>query len=69
LLVSLIVQFVAEIFSETLVKGAGLVIIRLVSPKSEPGEIACAIAGLIFWVGVGALCWFVYRHAVGLGVS
>ena len=66
---SLIVQFVAEMFSETLVKGAGLVIITRISPKSEPGEIACTIAGLAFWAGVTALCWFVYRHAVGMGVS
>jgi len=69
LLVSLIVQFVAEIFSDILIKGAGLVIITRISPKAEPGEIACTIVGLTFWVGVGALCWFVYRHAVGLGVS
>jgi len=67
--VSLIVQFVAEIFSEILIKGAGLVIITRISPKSEPGEIACTIAGLAFWAGVAALCWLVYRHAVGLGVS
>jgi len=62
---SLLLQILYEFLFEILVPGTGYVFLRFISPKSEPGETACAITGITLWVGVAALGWFVYRHAVG----
>ncbi len=38
-----------ELIVELAIKGMGHVLIRILRPKSEPGEMACALVGLLFW--------------------
>ena len=49
-----------EVFFEFIVKGAGYALVRLVRPKDEPGDTACAVVGLLFW-GLGIGAYVVYR--------
>lgn len=49
-----------EVFFEFIIKGTGYALARLVRPKGEPGETACAVAGLLFW-GLGVSSYFLYR--------
>lgn len=50
-----------ELVVEVMLRGTGHVLIRIAKPRSEPGETACAIAGLVFWAAVGAGGYFIYR--------
>jgi hypothetical protein len=63
-----VLRVVASLFSEVvfelLLKGCGYAIIRLIRPRSDPSEGACAVVGILFWVGVVALGWLSYRFAV-----
>lgn len=54
-------RFLFEIIVEVLLQGTGLVVIRLVRPRSEPGEVACTIVGLLFWACVGTAGFLLYR--------
>jgi hypothetical protein len=53
-----------EVVVEVLIQGTGHVILRTVRPKSEPGETACTLVGLLFWATVIVLGWFLYRQSI-----
>lgn len=53
-----------EVVVEVLIQGTGHVILRTVRPKSEPGETACTLVGLVFWATVIVLGWFLYRQSI-----
>ena len=50
-----------EVFFELIIKGTGYALVRLVRPKPEPSETACAVVGLLFWGAVGIGSYFIYR--------
>lgn len=54
-----------ELVVEVMIRGTGHVLIRIVRPRSEPGDTASAIAGLAFWAAVGAGGYFIYRASAG----
>ena len=56
-------SFLSDVFFELLLKGTGYALIRSPRAKSDPGETACAIVGILFWAGVASLGWLAYRHA------
>jgi hypothetical protein len=53
-----------EVVVEVLIQGTGHVILRTVRSKSEPGETACTLVGLLFWATVIVLGWFLYRQSI-----
>ena len=56
-----ILEFVLELVFEIMIKGSGYILLRIFRPKSDPGEGACAIVGIIFWILVGTAAYFIYR--------
>lgn len=58
-----IARIVFEIVVEWLLRGTGALILRLVRPRHEPGETAAILAGLVFWIAMIALGFWVYRQA------
>lgn len=50
-----------ELLFELVIKGSGSLVIRLVRPSAEPGDTACAIVGVLFWMAVGSGGFFLYR--------
>lgn len=59
-----IARLLFEVVVEWLIQGAGHVILRTVRPKSEPGETASTLVGLVFWAVVIVLGWFLYRQSI-----
>ena len=51
-----------EIVFEFIIQGTGYVLLRLFRPKSEPSDTACAIVGLLFWVGALVGGFWLYHH-------
>lgn len=51
-----------EIVFELLVRGAGYVICRIFSPAIDPDGWQVAVVGIIFWVLLGGVGYFVYTH-------
>jgi len=62
-------RFVAAVLGEIVlgivVQGTGHVLLRLVRPRSAPGETACTVAGLAFWVAVAAGALWLWRRTGG----
>jgi len=50
-----------EIFFLGIIQGTGYLLIRTVSPKSEPGEFSTAVVGVSFWSAVGVAGFWVYQ--------
>jgi hypothetical protein len=48
--VSLAVRFAFEWLFHELLAGTGRMVVRLVSPHTKPGEVACAAVGLLLYV-------------------
>lgn len=40
-----------EIVFEFIIQGTGSALLRLFRPRSEPSDTACALVGILFWVG------------------
>jgi hypothetical protein len=55
-------RIVFEIVFEWLLRGTGALILRLIRPRHEPGETEAAITGLVFWIAMAALGFWVYRQ-------
>ena len=53
-------EIFVELVFEIMIKGSGYILLRLFRPKSDPGEGACAIVGIIFWILVGTAAYFIY---------
>lgn len=58
-----IARIVFEIVVEWLLRGTGTLILRLLRPRQEPGETAAVMTGLLFWVAVIALGYWMYGQA------
>ena len=56
-----IFQLVVELIIEIMIKGGGYILVRMFRPKSYPGEGACTIVGIIFWVLIGTAVYFIHR--------
>lgn len=54
-------RLLAELVLELLVKGAGRAMLRILRPRSEPGDTAATLAGLLFWAVLVALAVLIYR--------
>ena len=54
-------EIFVELVFEIMIKGSGYILLRIFRPKSDPGEGACAIVGIIFWILVGTAAYFIYR--------
>ena len=52
-----------EIVFELIVQGTGHLLLRFLRPKSDPGDTASAIVGLLFWAGVVAGGFWLYHVA------
>ena len=50
-----------EAFFEFVVQGTGFGLIRLFRPTHEPSEVACMIVGVLLWVVVGVVGYFLYQ--------
>lgn len=46
---------------ELLLQGTGRLLLRLFRPRSEPGDTACALTGLAFWLAVVAAALWLAR--------
>lgn len=56
-------RLLVELVLELLVKGAGRAVLRVLRPRSEPGDTAATLAGLLAWAALLALAVVVYRAA------
>ena len=56
-----IARMVFEIVVEIVLHGTGVLILRMLRPKHEPGETAAALTGLGFWIAMVALGVWIYR--------
>lgn len=54
-----------ELVFELFLAGTGRLLIRIASPKSEPGDLTCTLVGLLFWVVLGVGGYSLYRLAAG----
>ncbi|WP_454831313.1 hypothetical protein [Pseudoxanthomonas wuyuanensis] len=51
-----------EVVFEFIIQGTGYMLLRLLRPKSEPSDTACAIVGLLFWIGAVVAGVVLYHH-------
>lgn len=58
-----IARIVFEIVVEWLLRGTGELILRLLRPRHKPGETAAIMTGLVFWIAVMALGYWLYGQA------
>ena len=56
-----IVRIVFEIVVEVIMRGKGAMILRLLRPKHDPGEIAAMMTGLVFWGTAITLFFLMFR--------
>jgi len=61
----LVGRLLFECIFELFIQGTGRFLIRLVRPGSEPGEMACAAVGMLFWILVVAGGYFAYAATAG----
>lgn len=54
-------RLVFEAVVELLIMGTGRVLIRVVRPGSEPGDMACGIIGILFWAAICAGLYALHR--------
>ena len=52
-----------EVFFELILQGTGYFLLKLVRPKHEPSDAACAIAGILFWLVMAVGGYFIYKAA------
>ena len=58
-----IARIVFEIVVEWLLRGTGALILRLLRPRHEPGETAAVMTGLVFWIALIVLGYWLYGQA------
>ena len=58
-----IARVVFEVIVEWLLRGTGALILRLIRPRHEPSETAAVMTGLLFWITMIALGFWLYRQA------
>jgi hypothetical protein len=60
-IVRAVARIVFEIVFEFLVKGTGHAVLRVLRPRAEPGEGESAVVGLVVWLVVAGVGFWVYR--------
>ncbi|MBD9478737.1 hypothetical protein [Pseudoxanthomonas sp. PXM02] len=58
-----IARVVFEIVVEWLLRGTGALILRLIRPRHEPDDATAILTGLVFWIAMIALGFWVYEQA------
>ena len=58
-------RFIIEVVFEFAIQGTGDLILRTIRPRSEPGDAACALVGLLFWGGFATGVYWLYRLWAG----
>lgn len=67
-LLRVVARFIGEILVslifEIIIKGPGYIIVKFLSkPKSEPGEGVSTVVGILFWLLVGCISFYVYQFS------
>jgi hypothetical protein len=57
-------RIIVELLFEVIIQGTGYVLLRIFRPRAEPSDTACAVVGLLFWVGVAAAGYWLHSHVV-----
>ena len=60
-MVEIVGRGLVELIFEIMIKGSGYILLRIFRPKSDPGEGACTIVGIIFWILIGTVAYLIYR--------
>jgi uncharacterized membrane protein len=57
-------EIIVSIIFEIIIKGPGYIIVKFLSkPKSEPGEGVSTIVGILFWLLIGGISFYVYKYS------
>ena len=56
----LVGRVLAELVVEILLQGTGHTLIRIFRPKYQPSDVSCGLAGLVFWLALAALGYWLY---------
>lgn len=60
----LVVSVFLDVFFEVLIKGTGYAVIRVLRPRSEPGDTACSIVGFVVLAGIAVAGVLIYRNSI-----